>query len=85
MKNKNMSLLAVNYAFQNTINWGGNNFKLSETSLKEIRNLIDIDNPTKTGGLIWNWFYNKWNKKFFTTQSMEDIGNEFLLNLKNYK
>lgn len=77
------SLLAINFAFQNTIEWGGT-WKLTEKDLKEIRNLIDPNDVEKTGANVWGWFYNKWNKKFYTSHSMKYIGSEFMRHFSRY-
>ena len=81
---KNCSLLAINFAFQKTFSWGGLTWKLTETDLEEIRDLIDPNDNKKTGSKLWKWFYEKWNKKFFTGQKMEYIGSEFMSNLSRY-
>jgi len=81
---RHSSLLAINFAIQNTINWGGNHFRLKEEDLIEIRNLINPDDFESTGSQIWKWFYEKWNKKFITGQSMEYLGSEFMRNLNRY-
>ena len=81
---RHSSLLAVNFAFQNTISWGGLPWKLTETDLEEIRDLIDPNDNEKTGSQLWKWFYEKWDKKFITGQKMEYIGSEFMRNLSRY-
>lgn len=78
------NLIGINFAFQNTINWGGNNFMLKEKDLIEIKDLIEQDDLEKTGSQIWKWFYHKWDKKFITGLTMEYIGSEFMRNLDRY-
>lgn len=84
LNEKDISLLAINYAFQNTINWGGLTWHLTETDLKELKNLIILEDYKKTGYQIWKWFYETWDKKFATTRKMEDIGAEFIKNIYIY-
>lgn len=79
---RSFSLLAVNYAFHKTIDWGGQQWKLKEKDLEEIRNGIDID-VEKTGRHVWGWFHNKW-KDFCTFKSYSDIGEDFIGHLKKY-
>jgi len=81
---RHSSLLSINYAFQNTIQWGGLVWRLTEKDLKEVRNMIDPDNFEKTGSQIWKWFYEKWNRKFITGITMKDLGSEFMRNLSRY-
>ncbi|MEA3317695.1 MAG: hypothetical protein U9R54_07025 [Bacteroidota bacterium] len=81
---RHSSLLAINFAFQNTINWGGLTWKLNEADLKEIRDLIDPNDNKKNGSQLWKWFYGRWGREFYTVQKMEHIGIEFMRNLSRY-
>lgn len=79
---RSFSLIAVNYAFQNTISWGGGQWQLKEKDLEEIKECIDVD-IEKTGKQIWAWFRKGW-KDFYTQQSDFDRGTEFFRQLKRY-
>jgi hypothetical protein len=78
------NLFAINFAFQKTMHWGGNTWKLTENDLVEIRDLIEPDDIEKTGTRIWGWFRNRAGKGFLTFRSMEDLGSEFMQNLSRY-
>lgn len=79
-----LSLLAINFAFQKTMNWGGITWKLTENDLCKIRDLIVLENEHKTGKNLWLWFYKKQNKQFVTWRTMKDIGSEFIKHLNRY-
>lgn len=80
---KGISLLAINYAFQNTLPWVGGNWMLTEDDLKEIRDGIDLESAENTGRHVWSWFHKHW-KDFATSQSYFDIGTEFIRQLDRY-
>jgi hypothetical protein len=81
---RHSSLLAINFAFQNTFNFGGLTWKLTETDLVEIRDLVDPNDNEKTGSQLWEWFYEKCGKNFFTEQKMDYLGSEFMINFSRY-
>jgi hypothetical protein len=76
--------LQINYAFQNTISWGGRVWKLNEDDIAEIRGKIDTTDVEKTGMDVWTFFREKFGKGFYTSHTFKRIGEDFFNHLNKY-
>ena len=84
IKKQDLSLLALNYAFQNTFTWGNLHWLLTEDDLESVRDCIVDGDITITGKNLWDYYHNKTNKRIYTFRTYFEMGTNFNENLIKY-
>jgi hypothetical protein len=85
MKDSEMTnLLALNYALQNNIKWGGGVWPFSLQELKEFKLCIDLADAEKTGKNIWKCF-RKHRPSFVRSDGFEKFGNGIFDSINKFK